>query len=514
MTPTAQSQQVTKTAASRFQQLDSQRSEVKRRAEQAAKYTIPALFVRDGHTENTQLPTPYQGLGARAVNNLSSKVLLALFPPNTRFFKLGIKASIKASLGDRVTDVEATLSNIEGSIVDRLEQTKLRATASQAIKSLVVTGNGVLNVDRDLGFRFFGLRSYVVNRDAEGSVLELVIQEKVSPETLTAVVKAACNVTVDASDPNKNVDLYTSMVRDGPIFRVSQEINGITVPNSAQTHPLDAPPFIVLRWTAIHGEEYGRGMVDEYIGDFMSLDDLCRDLLKASAIAAKVIFLRNPGALVTRKQLSTAKSGDVFDGKDGDVTTIGLDKYADFRVVLERISGLQTELAQAFLMNSSVQRNAERVTAEEIRFMAQELEDALGGVYSILAQELQAPLLRRTMKVMRNKSELPNMESSVVNMTITTGLEALGRGHDLNKLVAFVRTAKELLGEEAVAQRMDVQKLLNKIGASYGVDTQDVVLDEETVQANMQRLAMQQMAQTALPGMAQEITKGAVRPNG
>ncbi|WP_416142518.1 portal protein [Escherichia coli] len=44
--------------------------------------------------------------------------------------------------------------------------------------------------------------------------------------------------------------------------------------------------------------------------------------------------------------------------------------------------------------NSAVQRTGERVTAEEIRYVASELEDTLGGVYSILSQELQLPLVR------------------------------------------------------------------------------------------------------------------------
>ena len=38
-------------------------------------------------------------------------------------------------------------------------------------------------------------------------------------------------------------------------------------------------------------------------------------------------------------------------------------------------------------------RSAERVTAEEVRYMAQELETALGGVYSILSQEFQYPFV-------------------------------------------------------------------------------------------------------------------------
>ena len=69
-----------------------------------------------------------------------------------------------------------------------------------------------------------------------------------------------------------------------------------------------------------------------------------------------------------------------------------MQKFNDFRVAQESAQKIEERLAAAFLLNSSVQRDAERVTAEEVRFMAQELESTLGGVYSVLSQEFQLPL--------------------------------------------------------------------------------------------------------------------------
>lgn len=51
------------------------------RARDAAELTIPSLIVKDGHSSATEFTTPFQGIGARGVNNLSSKLLLALLPP-------------------------------------------------------------------------------------------------------------------------------------------------------------------------------------------------------------------------------------------------------------------------------------------------------------------------------------------------------------------------------------------------------------------------------------------------
>ena len=45
------------------------------------------------------------------------------------------------------------------------------------------------------------------------------------------------------------------------------------------------------------------------------------------------------------------------------------------------------------MLQSSVQRDAERVTTEEIRYLAGELEDTLSGIYSILSQDFSCRML-------------------------------------------------------------------------------------------------------------------------
>ena len=62
------------------------------------------------------------------------------------------------------------------------------------------------------------------------------------------------------------------------------------------------------------------------------------------------------------------------------------DKQYDLRVVVDAIQRFEERMSFAFLLNAAVQRDAERVTAQEIRYMANELETALGGVYSLLSQ--------------------------------------------------------------------------------------------------------------------------------
>ena len=49
---------------------------------------VPALIPEDGFHYTSELYTPFQSVGARGVNNLSTQPLLLLLPPNSPFFRL------------------------------------------------------------------------------------------------------------------------------------------------------------------------------------------------------------------------------------------------------------------------------------------------------------------------------------------------------------------------------------------------------------------------------------------
>lgn len=437
-------------------------------------------------------------------------MVLALFPPNSPFFRITLEegmASAVAAAGVEENDVLEDLAKIERRIIAELESSNYRPILSLCVKHLLVTGNGLLDVSKE-GVRFFPLHSYVVNRDPMGRVVTMVLKEKVSPGTLPDNIKSLLDPK-DLQAADKDLDLYTVVKRDGAQFRYWQEIDGKQIPGSEGNYKATAPRFIPLRWNIVSGEDYGRGMVEEYMGDFSALDDLSRDLLKASAAAAKVIFLRNPGSVLRGKDLETADSGDVLDGRKEDVSVLQLEKFNDFRITLERINTLTDAVSKAFLLNTSIQRNGERVTAEEIRYMAQELEDSLGGVYSLLSSELQAPLIQRFKHNLEMANKIPSLPQKDVRLTITTGLDALGRGHDLNKLVSYLKLMAEVVGPQAVAQRLSFDEVNARASVGFGIDTVKLWKTEEQMAQEQQATTANNIAEGAMPPMLTQLMKGA-----
>ena len=502
------------TVAKRYSQLEGERDTFLERGREAARLTIPTLLPDEGHSSSTIYSTPYQGIGARGVNNLASKLLLALLPPNSPFFRLTIDDfDLQQIAGDNRGQVEEGLARIERAAMQEIEGRAIRVPAFEALKLLIVTGNALVYMPKKGGMKVYRPDRYCTKRDAMGNVLEIVIKETVAPSMLPEEVQA---VLPPSDNPMKNLDLYTCVTREGKGWKTKQEVAGQLIPSSMGNYKEDQNPFIPLRFIRIDGEDYGRGFIEEYIGDLRSLESLTRAIVQGSAASAKLLFLVRPNGSTKANQLAKAANGTFVTGDSNDVSALQVQKSGDFRVALETMRMINDRLASAFLLNSSVQRSAERVTAEEVRFMAQELETALGGVYSILSQEFQMPLINLLLEVLVNEGKMPKMPKDTVKPTVVTGIEALGRGQDLNKLATFLQYLQPL-GAEVIASEMNLGDYIDRLAASLGIDTSGLIKSAEQKaqeQAAQQEMMQQQMLEQTAMGMAQnaapQLAKGAV----
>ena len=479
---------------SRWTKLDSERSTVLDRAKECTELTIPSLLVDTTHSEQDTLSTPYQSLGARAVNNLASKLLLSLLPPNAPFFRFVpdkiAMMELEGQQGGAMAEVQERLADLELGLAAQIEREALRVPIFEALKLLVATGNALVFRDKDEGTRVFNLNAYCVKRSPEGKLKEIITREQVEFDDLPE------GMTTDSSK-GKSIDLFTSVKWNGKSYDVFQEALDLEVPGTRGTYTKKTLPYLPLRWTSIHNEDYGRGLVEQYLGDLRSLEGLAMSIVEASAAAAKVLFFVDPVGSTQISTVAKAASGAIVKGRAQDVSTLQMDKSHDLNVAYQTMNDIQRRLASAFLLNESARRDAERVTAEEVRLMAGELEDALGGIYSILTQELQLPLIKLMM--LTSKIKFPE---GLVEPVIVTGVEALGRGHDYNKLVQFSQTLQQLLGPEIFAQYTNVDAVIEQIGTSLGIETKGLVKSQEQIQQEQQQAMQQQLSQQGMDAAA------------
>lgn len=481
------------------------------RARENAKLTIPSLMPPEGYTPSTPLPQPYQGFAARGINSLSAKMVGSLLPPNQPFFRKVIKEYAKIDEKDR-TKFDASLSRYETAVMKEIEASGDRPVIHESFKHLLNDGNALLYTTKENKSRLYKLDSYVVVRDAVGNVLEGITHERVARVMLNDEIANAVQAdrapaadlpSQQAQHCNPMLDVYTCFRRkDVDTFETWQEINEIEVPGSRGTFKADKSPYIAMRYARVDGESYSRSLIEEFYGDIASLEGLSQSLLEGAADAARVVNLVNPNGVTKKEDLENAANGDYIVGNADDVKKLQSEKFADFRFVSEQIASLKRELEPVFLMHASATRDAERVTAEEIRFMAAELDEARGGLYSILAAEFQLPYVQA--KIHRAKG-LPALPDDLVDTTIVTGVEALGRGQDLQRLDLFLRGLQEQVGPENVAKVLNLSEYITRRATALAIKTDNLIYSQEQVQQQDQLRMLQELTARFGPEVIKQI---------
>ena len=492
-------------AKTKYDSLSSNRSQFLSIAEEAAKLTIPYLvrgeeeFMRGAKN----LSTPWQSVGAKGVVTLAAKLQLALVPPNTSFFKLQVNDGMLGQVEPQVkTELDLSFAKIERTIMDSIAASDDRVVIHQALKHLVVAGNALVFMGKE-GLKLFPLHRYVLERDGNGNVIEIVTKEKISKKLLPDFED---DLTVqDESEQSDDVDVYTHVRRDNNRFIWHQEVNDKIIPKSISKAPLDSNPWLPLRFNTVDGEPYGRGRVEEFMGDLKSLEALSQAITEGSAAAAKVVFVVSPSSTTKPQTLAAAGNGAIVQGRPDDIGVVQVGKQADFATAYQMMQTLEKRLSEAFLILSV--RQSERTTAEEVRMTQMELEQQLGGLFSVLTTEFLVPYLNRKLSVFEKTGEIPKIPKGIVKPTIVAGVNALGRGQDRESLGQFLTTISQTMGPEATQQYINPEEVIKRLAAAQGIDILNLVRSMQDVQGEQQAAVQQeqqvdlQKAQMASPMM-------------
>ena len=74
---------------------------------------------------------------------------------------------------------------------------------------------------------------------------------------------------------------------------------------------------------------------------------------------------------------------------------------------MEMMSNLERRINDAFLVFAA--RDSERTTSTEVQYTQMQLEQQLGGLFSLLTTEFLVPYLNRTLMVLQRQGVLPKL---------------------------------------------------------------------------------------------------------
>jgi len=459
------------------------------RGEQYAKFTIPSLMV-DPLTGNKgesarSIEHDFQSVGAFLVNNLSSKIVTALFPANMPYFKLEVGPELEAAATEQgISDAEMNgrLSVWERDATKQVFLHGGQHKLIRAIKLLMVVGDCLLyRNSANQKFMVWTRQSFSVRRKPTGELMCAVLKQRMDYAELEVSLQQDLQKKSHSQyTAGQYLDMYTVIKsipgKKNDRVRVHHEIDRMQI-GKVGDYPEHLSPYLVPVWNLADGENYGRGLVEEYAGDFARLSLLTEQLGLYELDSLNILNLVDESAGGVVDDYQNAETGDYVPGKVGAITAYERGDYNKIQAVNSALNALVQRLSQAFMFTGN-QRDSERTTATEVRATAREAEITLGGTYSLLAESLQAPLAYLSMAEVAKDSEnlLFGLMSKDFKPTITTGIPAMTRSADTENLLTAAQEASVIVAalSQVQSNRFDFEKIIEKVFQGNSVNLEEI----------------------------------------
>ena len=317
----------------RYRALESDRNYYLERARTASRLTLPYLIpVSDEPypNDNQTFPLPWNGIGARGVHNLASRLLLALLPPTETFFRFTIDeiemakneqqmqaaGATPEELGRSKSEFDLALARLERAVLRSIETSNDRVAVHEMLLHLIISGNVLMYVS-DEGLKCFHLNRYVCRRDLMGNPIEAIVCEQLSVESLPSNARQLLEeedgevqgIVDDDVTPEyeRVVRLYTHIEWEGKKVKWYQEIKDQEIPGSRGTASVSESPWLPLRMYRIDGQGYSPGYVEAAcIADLQTAEALSQAIAEGSLVSAQVKHLVKPSGIANPKKLAEA----------------------------------------------------------------------------------------------------------------------------------------------------------------------------------------------------------------
>lgn len=481
-----------------------ERDTFKMRCYQYALWTIPSLFLNTEQSTPTEEHFDYQMIGAQGLVNLASKIMLLLFHPTRPFFKITVSTEERAKLLQslRAADLDTVFGRIEQLALEELNISQLREKLEEVFKLLIQTGDCVLYTPKTGRPTVYNLHQYVREYDGDGCLNVLIIREAIQRHNLPEELQKILGEVRESDTTTTYLYTVIERVADSKRYTVTQELEGKKVNAIDGNYDVEALPWISLHWSRTGKENYGRGRVEECAAGFEQLSNVCQTMAELTTLLSDIKGLVNPEGTTSAEDLNAAEPGEYVSGKEGDIFWAAPDIKVQLDCLGIQYERLKREIGGSFLLQSALTRDAERVTAEEIRMIANELETVNAGFYSNMSINLQKPLAKFLIaKVDKQVSKL--------QIRILSGLDALARFNEVQSIKQLVSDLAQMnsIPPDAIAW-LKMQEIIKMLAAGYGLEYGKFLKSAEEhqadVEASMQAIQQHQAALEAGKTQQQE----------
>lgn len=501
------------TLAERFRTLDGRRQYRIDIARKCASLTIPSVLPPRGWAEDANLPQPYSSIASRGVTAMASRMLSALMPLNdSPFFKFGLKNGAEPT-----PEIKSYLETLSFQVYNKIVSNNLRDTIFQALQHLIIVGDVMVVMDDEFSFRNLRIDQYVIQRNVHGKVIEVIYLEYVPIDPVEEYTEQYNSGNLETRKGYKTLYCQYTLDEDEKTWIGKKEDENGEV---FSTGDYSVIPIIPLRWYGIVGENYGRSHCEDILGDLTSLENYTQAHIEGMAAGSTFWIGVDPSGLTEIDDIASSSNGSFIPARQADIFCVSPANTLNPQIASTQaaVQEMRTEVAEAFLMTRGAIPTGDRVTATAVRMIGSELETVLGGAFSAIARDLMEPIVKRTVFVMLSNGDMDERmneqffeKDGTLNVEIVTGLQALSRDSDLQKLMQMGDMVRNLPQEALQTFKWDAYS--KALISSLGFDPRMWVKSEDQIaqeRAAMQQQAIQQQAsQAASNGVINTATQAA-----
>lgn len=497
--------------STRWTLMEGKKSDLMRRVERLASLTLPHVCLPLGLThENTAITYTPGSIGAQLVTHIVNKLGLTLFRPGIPFFRLrpdpGTKGQLQSE-GKGEPDIAAGLAAVEKESSEYLDTSGQRPKLTTVMEHLVVAGNALLVMEKNY-IRCLGLRYWCAKRNYKGEVICIIIKEEMCADELELKVREAMITKGVTYQDESKVCWFKVVERKGNEMILTQYIGDTRLPQEFDGKwPVDECPYRIAVWSLPDESDYGVSLCQSYWGDLETATNLGGAINTAGIIGCEMRWGVDPTGTTRAEDLNTTPNGAFVPARKDDINPIFGGNSEAVTVADAILQRVERRLGAGFLMQGASTRNAERVTAEEVRMQALELETSYGGTYTSISRDVQSPVAHWCLDGTGNKLKGTGFEAQVI-----TGLDALSRNAELEA----VRASFSDLGMTAqlplpLQQRIKWQSLTQFVGAGRGAPNLGTfIMDDASFQQQQQQEQNSAVsAQSAINGSKVAATQAA-----
>lgn len=496
-----------KKSKSMFEQLVRKRTNWEDTWELCARNTIPHIFLDDETRMSGIDPEDLmigESVGAECLNNFVSQISRLAFPEDGAFYRAKAKEENTPNL-DKLSSTaqEEIFRKFEERGMYQLKVRKLSRYKFQLMLQLLGLGNVTWHLPKERqDMQVFDLNDVAVRRTPKGDVADIIIRDKTDFQFLSKSTREYLKQNKKNYKDTDCVHMYTHVyLNKHNKYSICYSVDDIELPTDENFYSAMDKEYHASAINLVRGSHYGTGIVGQYLPIIHKVNVYADSNTDVAVSGSLVNWGVDPAANLRPNDWANREQGQAFALKQNQVFPLVSQVGQHLQLAQSAKAELVATLHRVFLMFTAIQRDAERVTAEEIRLVANKLEETHSGLYTLIAESLQRPLALNAIALVDDEELAPYKNE--IDVSLVTAIETMSRSAELNSILSALNDTSIFNNvPPQVVEQLKVNDITKRIFINHNLPIGNFVKSDEEVQQERQQMA-DAAAQQAAPALNQ-----------